>query len=199
MIRIAISKGNTKLGNVPNLSLPPGPEGSCRKDAPCWTSGLCYARKAWRQYPNVREAWTRNWDLWKENPAEFEDQVNAYVSEKKPPRFRWHSGGDIPDQNYFDMMVRVATKNPGTKFLAFTKRYGLDLDHKCDNLSIVLSRWPGLEFPEELDDKPQAHFKDGDKSTGSGAPCAGSCKKCNMCWTLGEGGGTFGDVLFTKH
>ena len=199
MIRIAISRGNTKLGNVPNINLPPGPGGSCRKDAPCWDSGVCYARKAWLQYPGTRKAWTRNWNLWNQNPTEYEKQIDWYLAKKQPNRFRWHSGGDIPEQSYFDMMVRLAQKHPKTNFLAFTKRYELNLEHQCSNLSILFSRWPGYEFPKHLESKAQAHFTNGNEVTGTGTTCSGSCKSCNMCWALGKHGKNFGNVLFLKH
>jgi hypothetical protein len=195
-VKVAISEGNTKLGTVPNINLPPGPAGSCRKDAPCWTSG-CYARKAWRQYPNVREAWTRNWDIWSQNPMDYELQLHDYLFKRKPERFRWHSAGDIPDQGYFDMMVRVAIAHTGTKFLVFTKKYELDLEHKRPNLSVIYSRWPGLPFPKELKGEVQAHFEDGDQYTYDAmddfVACPGSCKKCSRCWS------PRGSVLFVKH
>jgi hypothetical protein len=196
MIKLAISEGNTKLGNTPNLNLPPGPGGTCRKDALCWTSGTCYARKAWKQYPNVREAWARNWNLWKKDAASFEKQLNEYLTKKKPQRFRWHSGGDIPDQEYFAMVERVAKRHGATHFLVFTKRYELNLEHDARNLSVMYSRWPGMDFPEHLKDKPQAHFEDGDVHTYDTVDdfvvCPGSCKDCSSCWHSCP-------VLFQKH
>ena len=195
-MKLAISEENSKLGRTPNVNLPPGPAGTCRKDALCWSSGICYARKAWRQYPNVREAWTRNWELWKQDPASFESQLNDYLTKKKPDRFRWHSGGDIPNQDYFGMMVRVAKQHATTHFLAFTKRYELDLSHDARNLSVMFSRWPGMEFPDHLKDEPQAHFEDGDEHTYEAGDdfivCPGSCKECDSCWHRCP-------VLFQKH
>ena len=37
--------------------------------------------------------------------------------------FRFHVGGDIIDNIYFDYMVAIARDFPETKFLAFTKKY----------------------------------------------------------------------------
>jgi hypothetical protein len=200
MINIAVSKGNSKLGKLPNINLPPGPEWSCREDVPCAVD--CYAMKAWRQYPATRAAWTRNWDLWTTDPASFETQLQSYLTASKPKRFRWHSSGDIPDQKYFDMMVRIADANPKTRFLAFTKRYEFDLECDCLNLSVVYSRWPGYAFPDHLKDKGQAHFTDGDDTSlepeDEADACPGSCVKCSKCWVIGLGMKA-GNVSFTKH
>lgn len=198
MLAISISKGNTKLGNVPNVNLPPGPQGTCRKDVPCYGT-TCYAKKAWRQYPNVREAWTRNWTVWRENPEQYETQITDYLSKHKPPRFRWHAAGDIPSQEYFAMMCRVANAYPDTAFLVYTKRYEFDLEHDCANLSVIYSRWPGLPFPDKLAHKAQAHYEDEDSTTaGTSSPtqCPGSCVSCSLCWKLASRNGS---VLFRKH
>jgi len=50
---VKISNGNTKLGRIPNISLPPIK--ACGKDVPCKSD--CYALKAYRQYPATRKAW----------------------------------------------------------------------------------------------------------------------------------------------
>ncbi len=198
-MKLHISSGNTKLGNIPNLNLTPGPEpfGSCAKGVPC--EKICYAMKAWRQYPLVRKQWTENLELWRVDPAQFERDLYEYLGQKKPIRFRWHAAGDIPDQAYFKMMDDVAVDHPGTEFLAYTKRYELDTSNHASNLSVVYSRWPGYPFPEHLADKPQAHFEHGlVSSMDAGAdsrPCPGSCRDCNICWKLRSGR----SILFTKH
>ena len=206
MTKLHISEGNSKLGRIPNLNLTPGPspQGSCRRDAPCFKPGLCYSRKAWLQYPLVREQWSSNLSLWRQDPAGFKRQLVEYLELRAPARFRFHSSGDIPDQKYADMIISIAADYPQTQFLVFTKQYELRLGHDVPNLSIVYSRWPGLEFPAELRDQPQAHFEDGVVSTVDTddtdiTPCSGSCKHCSLCWLLGQGGGNLGHVLFHKH
>ncbi len=199
MNRLTVSEGNTKLGTIPNLNLPPGPAGTCRPDAICFAQG-CYARKAWLQYPAVRRTWKQNWELWQADPQSFEEQLNRYLARKTPARFRWHSGGDIPDQAYFEMMKRVARANPSVRFLVFTKKYELNLRHTLPNLSVLLSRWPGIPFPKRLRNRSQAHFTDGDQATGVNdrrvSKCSGTCKNCDVCWALEATGGS---VLFEKH
>ena len=57
-IKITITKGNKKLPKETlNFSLPP------EKTCPYATSDCkkwCYAKKAYRQYPNVRKSWDEN-------------------------------------------------------------------------------------------------------------------------------------------
>jgi hypothetical protein len=198
MQQIKISNGNIKLGGIPNLNLPPGPQYSCRKtDCKCYED--CYARKAWRQYPAVRTAWTSNWDLWNDDPQRFISDLTNYLKKKKPEYFRWHSSGDIPDQSYADMIMDVAEYFPDTRFLVFTKNYGVLMDQVPDNLSVVYSRWPGIPFPSELMAQPQAHYTDGDITTAlkgtKSTQCPGSCSECKLCWNLHDGEA----VMFHKH
>lgn len=193
-MKLTISKGNMKLGGMPNLSLPPGV--TCRKDAPC--RGACYAQKAWRQYPNVRKAWRGNWALWQKQPVEFEHKLDDWITKHKPDVFRWHVGGDIPDGGYLSMMRRIAVMHEGTTFFAYTKRYDL-LEQVAglgpSNLVLIASRWPGLPCPEVVDRMfPRAYYvPKGGADEGQMVEwgkwrmltCPGSCAECNFCWTMG--------------
>jgi hypothetical protein len=201
-----ISEGNSKLGKIPNVNLPPGPEnGACRKGVPC--SKVCYAKKAWRCYPNVRNLWTGNLDAWIDNPTQFESEVNGYLAYNKPERFRWHSSGDIPSQYYLEMIKRIAIQNPETKFMTYTKHYEYDFTgiEDIDNLVIIISRWPGYKMPDNLKDMPQAHFiskcglvcsmTEEERKDDRSIPCPGSCKDCSVCWDLDNNE----SVIFTEH
>ena len=64
---MAISRGNSKLGKVPNISLPPVKScGNCKQCAPD-----CYALKSYKQYKNVRASWDYNFDLYKSEPGRY--------------------------------------------------------------------------------------------------------------------------------
>ena len=188
-----ISEGNMKLGRIPNISLPPGL--SCVKDAPCAKD--CYARKAWRMYPNSREAWTENLYEWNNFPQRFEEHLKGYFKGKINLKyFRFHVSGDIPSQEYLDMMFRVCAEAPEVKFLAFTKNYHLDFTEKPENLSVVFSAWPGftLHNPENF---PVAWMQDGteDRVPAEALECPGKCDTCGMCFLLQKGQ----SVVFHKH
>jgi hypothetical protein len=70
---IHISKGNSKLGNIPNLSLPPVK--ACPNSKWCFQKELhlkCYAMKFYIMRPLVKKAWDDNYQLAQENPNQFE-------------------------------------------------------------------------------------------------------------------------------
>jgi hypothetical protein len=214
---LSIAKGNSKLGKVYNISLPP--EMACGANVPCKKE--CYARKAWVQYKNVRDAWTKNWDAFQENELEYFETISTLCREKNVAMFRWHVAGDIPQNRedsyvYLLGMFLVAASNPNTHFLAFTKNtIVLDQDIvQCPpNLKIVFSMWPGL-----LDDATTKTYSEG------GAPlplawykplecddlaynraleevavntteCHGHCDECFKCWTLESSMG----VMLEEH
>ena len=197
-MKLTISVGNSKIGQVPNISLPPGE--SCVKGVPCLTDG-CYAMKSYRMYPNVRTAWNGNLELWQEAPQEFEKRLIESLGGLYTSRFRWHVGGDIPDQAYLDMMIRVANHfSSPLSFLVFTKRYHLDYSKVPLNLHVVLSAWPGLDMPERIDSKTPIAWLSSDLRRSVDQchiQCPGSCSECDYtCW-VGLDSGM--DVVFNKH
>ena len=199
---VHISQHISKLGAaIPSVSLPAGP--TCRPDAPCFK--LCYARKGRFMFQNVKTPLERNLMIWKTDPERYEEEVEmaAYFSHW----FRWHSSGDIPDDNYFAMMVRSAQHLPGVKFLCFTKRYEivnkyLDIHQVLpENLSIVLSAW-GDWIPENPHNLPMSYIalkKQECEIPEDGHPCSGFCGECVLgnynCWALKKGE----SVVFKQH
>lgn len=213
---VHISKGNKKLGkNIINISLPPG--ATCVPGVPCRNS-MCYAHKAWRQYPNVRLAWGGNLAEYVMNPVGYFTQIAEYLIKHTPwtwmptsaglraevhtGRFRWHVGGDIPNQAYLDGMVWLAHSFPRIHFLAFTKRYKLDYGKLPDNLCVVISAWPGYAIINVPGPRgvflPIAWCQDGteERIPHNAYECVGSCEKCNVCWDLRRSGH---HVWFHKH
>lgn len=201
---VHISYNVSKLGEkIPSVNLPAGP--TCRPDAPCFK--ICYARHGRFQFENVKTPFENNLRLWEEEPEKFEREVQmaAYLA----AYFRWHSSGDIVNYEYLEMMCRVAMALPGTKFLAFTKRYEfvnkyLD-EHGSfpENLSVVLSAW-GDWVPDNPHNLPMSfvRLKNGDgeaKIPDTAHPCSGFCGDCihskNSCWDLKRGE----SVAFKQH
>lgn len=195
-VHLAYSYQNKKMGRIHNVSL--APIASCRWRAPCRHD--CYAQKAFRMFRGTRLAWARNLRLWKDAPDKFEFELREKLIKHKPRFFRWHVAGDIPDGDYLEMMIRTADEFPNTKFLAFTKQY--QTINNCsllipDNLSIVMSAWPGLtmENPQEY---PVAWMQDGTEQRvpDNALECHGECIACGMCWNLKK---INRDVVFEKH
>ena len=192
----SISKGNTKLGKIANISLPPVV--SCPAGVPCATD-CCYALKAYRLYPSAHAAWDRNFELYNDDATLYFDGVNRHIKQHKPDLFRWHVAGDIPDVKYYQHMIDVAIKNKDTKFLAFTKNFELPLGDLIgtDNLAIVLSMWPGMDNPTHIH-RPRYWMQDGteDRVPEDAIKCFGSCEDCGVCWNLKD---LNRDVVNNKH
>ena len=188
--KVSISKGNSKMGFIPSVSLPPIV--TCAKGCTC--AKKCYAAKLCRIYANTRKAYARNLDILKNDMDNYFIQVKAAAMVTK--YFRFHVSGDIPDMNYLDRMVKLAQELPGTTFLAFTKQYNfinnfLQYAAIPDNLKIIFSEWPGMPMnnPHNL---PVAHviFK-GSEPADDWKICGGNCSECACrgvgCWELKKG------------
>lgn len=198
-MKTKISAGNSKLGTIANISLTPGRTCSPEACKTCLTGG-CYAMKAYRMYKNTRAAWDANTDLALNDLGTMEKELIKYFSSMTAPRFfRIHVAGDFVTREYAEMWARVAAVAPATNFLAFTKQWDNIRDIEFpDNVSIVLSAWPGTEIPEDLRKLYSvAWLDDGTEEVPNDAiECPGNCASCGVCWSLSK---RHIDVKFRKH
>ena len=194
MLKVSISHGNSKMGAIPSVSLPPVT--TCPNGVPC--AKKCYATKLCRIYPTVKKAYQTNLDILNTNAATYWAQVRAAVSTAK--YFRFHVAGDIPDPSYFAEMVTTAKQNPHTKILAFTKQYNI-VNHYIDtfgalpeNLHIIFSRWDAawnvsIHNPHNLP-MSAVIFKN-TNNIEYDKICGGNCTECACrgvgCWELKQG------------
>ena len=199
-MNVCISKGNTKMGAIPSVSLPSII--TCRK-ADCHKK--CYANKIERIRKNVRDAYARNLHILLNDPVSYWREVEAAIMAAR--FFRFHVSGDILDKEYFANMVDVASRNQHCEVLCFTKKYEI-VNHFVetggeipDNLHIIFSAWVNLDMvnPFLL---PEAHvrFRNGETTASINAKeCAGNCAECARtnegCWTLQNGD----QVVFNEH
>lgn len=199
MNKVHISEGNTKMGPVPSVSLPPGL--SCKSGVPCLKG--CYAKKLLAMRPSWAKVLQRNWELWTTNPEKYMLGVADYLKLKEPKMFRWHVAGDIPDQSYLSWMWSIAVARYKTKFLVFTKRQDLirattKKDLYLPNFKIVLSMWPGLRNNKSLP-QPRAWMLDpknpDPRIPADAKECDGNCNNCGYCWGIMPGQ----SVVFRKH
>lgn len=193
---IKISPGNIKIGNIPNTSVRPILD--CRGATLC--KKKCYAMKAWKQYKNVRDAWSHNSREWRCRPAAARRSVISWIKGRKSPvkYFRVHVAGDFISQKHLDEWKEIARACPETRFRAFTKRFDLDFSQVPSNLLLWYSMWPGVEIPNCLSQRiPKAWMQDGTETrVPKGAfECPGKCGKCMVCW---KDGGHM-DVVFKEH
>lgn len=210
--KVNISKGNTKMGRVFSVSLPP--VSSCIEGAPC--AQICYARKSYRMYPSVRKAWDENLQLYRNNHERYFESIIEQLwklinkSKKYSFLFRWHVSGDIQDIDYVYGMIQVAHRFPSVRFLCFTKNYevmaGVNQRSLPDNLKIVLSIWPN--HPQEhilnsiIEKFPAAYIKSAEGCSAkkvveplnipdSAVKCSGRCDSCVECFSLRAGDSVF--------
>ena len=200
-LKVKLSQGNSKMGKVTSVSLPPIK--SCGAALPCFKG--CYAAKLSRLRPVVRAAWENNWRMVMTDRAAYFAQIADAIRTKPPSLFRWHVAGDIVDGDYLTGMLAIAREFPDVRFLAFTKKFDLVGLHRSRirravNLSVVLSMWPGLEVPPAiLRAFPTAWMKDrkdpDPRLPGDAVECGGGCEKCGLCWGMKAGE----SVYFHRH
>ena len=187
---VKISNGNSKMGEIKSVSLPPVT--TCRPDAPCIKS--CYARRLLR-YPNVRNAYENNLQLYRENPSLYFDSIVKVAETQR--FFRWHVSGDIPDIDYFRYMCGVARTCENTKFLCFTKKYEIVNEFikqgglVPDNLIIIFSVWQGLKLVNPYDFPVALVVPREHKGLYGDDECNGNCLYCAVnnlrCWSFSPG------------
>ena len=196
---VSIQKGNSKLGDVLNISLPPGKTCS---SLPCFTEG-CYAQKFYKLRSGVRKCWDGNYAAWVADPDKYFADIADKIRKNRPKLFRFHCGGDIPSPGYLRRMQILAHKYPKTKFLAFTKRYAwvaTDKGLTPSNLKFVLSMWPGVEVEQAIIDQfPCTWMRDQEnpdpRIPKTAVNCPGRCDQCGLCWHMDAGQ----SVVFDRH
>lgn len=193
--KVIVSKGNSKMGLIYSVSLPPIT--SCRANAPC--SKGCYALKGTFGFPNVKSSYQKNLEFFLESPKEFELSILKQIPMYGV--FRWNVAGDVLNVEYLEMILRIARKLKNVKFLLFTKKYELineNLKSKPRNLSLVFSAWNGLEF-DNPNNYPIAYVEDkknlDSRIPKNTKPCNGDCSQCMTCWDLKKRE----SVTFKKH
>ena len=201
--KLNISKGNKKLGKIPNFSKMPikncGPNAKyCKED--------CYAVKFVKMWKSVRQSWSVNGkELAKSgNYRILKEEINGFLSRNLNTRFfRIHVSGDFENQREVLTWFEIARDNPDVKFLACTKAFDLDYSNCPPNLTIVFSMFPNMPddiIPEHYKDFPIAWTQDKEKTEtripDNAIDCPGYCDSCAMCWHLPN---LKKDVFFDIH
>ena len=198
-MKLSISYGNRKMGEIPSVSLPPIV--TCKNCKSC--AHDCYAAKLCRIYKSVREAYNRNHEILKADRDSYFDQVKLVC--KMSRYFRFHVSGDILDIDYLDRMVKLARECKGTEILAFTKNYEdcnkyFENHRKPKNLHLIFS----LPFDGATIDNPHnlptaAVIFKGMEINENYKVCGGNCTECACkgvgCWELKKGE----TIAFYKH
>lgn len=200
-MKISISYGNTKMGKIPSISLPPIKScGNCSKCAK-----HCYAKQAYLQYKCTRDAYDRNLAILKNDPQDYFHQIYEFINKSydknKPiPFFRWHVSGDILDLNYFNAMVTFAYQFQETNFLVFTKMYNIVDEYLIRysiplNLKIFYSVWLDEEIDNPCGISIARTVNKGETNKYEGFKCEGNCEQCMACFESKPGS----KVIFEMH
>lgn len=156
--------------------------------------------------PSVLKDRARNSAIHKADKARYWNEVGLGCLLNGVRFLRINVGGDMTDRD-FDYVAGLATSNPKTEFLFFTKNYsGIAAwirKHGMmpGNVHAIVSRWPGMKCgnPYFL---PEAHvrFRDGTTTAPHDAiECGGNCSECaetkNGCFGLAR----YQSVVFDEH
>ena len=188
---VSISKGNSKMGAIPSVSLPACT--TCNPSAPCFK--LCYAAKITRLYKTVKTAYENNLNILKSDPGEYWQQVRQAAAMAR--YFRYHVSGDIPNKEYFANMVKLANELPHTSFLAFTKQYDIINLFLVNggvipsNLKIIFSNWGDWKCFNPFSLPECEIILKGSQPADDWKICGGNCTECACrgigCWQLNNG------------
>lgn len=187
-IKMAISKGNRKIGRVMNVSLPPIL--TCANCKEC--KYLCYDIKACAQYPNtVIDARAKNLAILRLNRDDFFKRIDDAMNRRRVNKFfRWHVSGDIVDIDYFGRMVENARNHPDFIIWTYTKNYSV-VNEWIDsngalpkNMHVMFSEWRGLAMdnPHSMPEFRVVFKADAVKPTGHYCP-----GNCDVCKATGRG------------
>jgi len=193
-MRIYVSNGNSKLGTIPSISLPPVKScGSVKCIDKCYALNIC------KRFKHVRTQWEENLKYYKYStkypfPGTYFGDLLLWLVEYTPTHFRFHVGGDCPDEEYLTNVYKIAELAYDTKFMMFTKRYSwINPKRIPDNLNVLLSMWPYMENPPN--EGLARTWVRGDLLTPTDIfKCKGQCQDCYQCWDKGTK-----DILLKGH
>lgn len=177
-----LQAGNKKLSrDILIFNLPPGK--SCLNCKECYKT--CYARKAYRQYPNVKISWNYNLELAKNDPDKLFNSIANQLKSTKKNIIRIHSSGDFFSQGYIDLWEKIIKNFPNKKFYVYTKvNKLLDFSNirKLNNFNLIKSfidghlNYGSIDYCNNLVKNHGAFLCPATK--GKGITCGQDCNYC---------------------
>lgn len=195
-LKLSISPANAKMGPVPSVSLMP----ICTCPLPAWyTCGVyCYAAAMADNTArgNIAKAYARNTAILKKRPDIYWAAVRNTIAGSR--FFRFHVAGDCPNMDYIREVFRAAVDFPKCDILIFTKRFNdfNSVIHEHggkvpENLHIMYSGGPGIEFNNPYNIPVAMFIPAGKETPEEYAACGGCCYDCGCrgcgCWNLNPG------------
>lgn len=166
-LSVSISKGNQKMGNIPQFNTLPGNVPLRKKDGTllCNIHGTCskyckhcskdcYAiRSAIYHHNSIISAWGRNTVLLRNDPHKVHLAINEYCRKNVVKYFRFHSSGELESYKQLLMYIEICKDNPDVTFYIYTKAFDILQEYfnmldatggsMPDNFIINLSEWHG--------------------------------------------------------
>ena len=160
--------------------------GSEDKDIIC---RYCYSTRAITTYAKAaQKPWGINLEI-----LAFETLDIDQIPEIKEKVFRFHSHGELANQQHYINFVNIALKNPDTYFTLYTKRPKLTLGiARPPNMGLIYSE-PRLnnyveELPEGFDKRFTVFTEDYINENEIDINCGGKkCMECLTCYTPNNG------------
>ena len=202
-LHVKLQEGNKKTGSsFWTVSLMPVVD--CCNCSQC--SKKCYDLKHDVIHTTVLADRVRNSAIHKCDPARYWAEIGWGIKLHGVGFLRINVGGDMTDRD-FDYVADLATANPKTELLFFTKNYdGLAARIRKHgmlpgNVHAIVSRWPCMKYKNPYG-LPEAHvrFRDGTTTAPKNAiECNGNCSACaetkNGCFGLAR----YQSVVFDEH
>jgi len=184
---LTISRGNSKVGRIPNLSLTPvescpGMTDACRD---------CYACAYMKRFTSTAVAYAKNLQLC-QAPGWKVDMVR-FLARAKPASFRIHVAGDFFSAEYVETWAQICQLFPSTRFLAFTRSWRIpELKRALEQLRAL----PNVQIIASCDEYAtagprswrRAHMGKPARPTRKTIMCPGygpkelQCDACGLCF-----------------
>jgi hypothetical protein len=163
-LHVSISSGNIKVGSIPQFNTLPGDEPLAQKSGVQLTDvrgtcqgccsdcvHSCYAVRSAKLHHNaVIPSWAKNTLILRNNPERVKEDINAFLKKKPVPYFRFHTSGEIENENVLKLYCDICNDNSQTRFYIYTKKFDLIVDYFLRkgnslpaNFVINLSEWHG--------------------------------------------------------
>lgn len=183
-LHVTISKGNMKVGNTPNVSLPS--DKTCPHCKDCQLA--CYDKKACLQYPNVMDARAKNYSILMRSPSKYFGEIKSYIMKLRHDGFRFHVGGEIKDKPYLHGMVSITNEAKRKLNWSYSKshdiineyikEHGGEWEKIAPYLVIMYSRWGYAPIDNPYDMPVFWTIVKGQEKPKGMYHCPGNCKIC---------------------
>lgn len=180
-LHLSISKGNIKVGGIPQFNTLPGKDPLTSKKGELLTNiegtcgdlcenckATCYAIKcALFHHNSIIPAWAKNTYILRNDPEKVRKEINEFIKKNIVKYFRFHTSGEIENVAHLKLYCDICNDNPDVVFYMYTKNFQAIYDlfiyegeEKPSNFVINLSEWHGniRKFYASLDNSSIKFF-----------------------------------------